>query len=72
MSRPDHSLGAEGAQEVREEALDKFRAAVFTIQNGQFEFRGSNRINITGIQIFVEFEFDGVPQKDFAMFRGKV
>lgn len=71
MNTAPDSFGAEGSLEIREEALEKFRAATFTIRNNQFEFRGSNRINIKGIQIFVEFEFDGVPQKDFAMFRGK-
>ncbi len=70
MQKPAESLGAEGTQEFREEALDKIRAAHFAIQGEQFEFRGSNRIRIKSLQIFVEFEYDGVPVKDFAFFRG--
>lgn len=70
MNNLPEGLGVEGAQELREEALDKIRASHITIQGEQFEFRGSNRIRIKSLQIFVEFEYDGVPVKDFAFFRG--
>lgn len=69
MDKPINALGAEGMQELREEALDKLRNAHLTVHGNHFEFRGSNRITIKSMQIFVEFEFDGVLQKDFAIFR---
>lgn len=69
MNAVADQFGAEGFQEHREEALEKILSAHFTIQGNTFEFRGSNRIRIKGLQIFVEFEYDGLPQSQIAIFR---
>ncbi|MBN8222975.1 MAG: hypothetical protein J0L53_18820 [Spirochaetes bacterium] len=72
MSAVADQFGAEGAQEHREEALNAIRTGHFEIQGNNFQFRGSKRITIKSLQILVEFEYDGVPAKDFAVFSRKV
>lgn len=62
------ALGAEGFEETREEGMAKLRDALLIIQGQNMRFEGSNRIKIKRMEIHVEYEFDGIPLKNYGVF----
>lgn len=65
MPKPAETLGAEGYEELREQAKEAINDALFLIQGNNSNYECNRRIRIRSIQTHIEYEFDGVPFKAF-------